>query len=91
MATISSGCVLSVIALCFSIVIKKIKISEPLKSKAVTEPFKMRLHLRYITAVQNVCALLTEDQANNITALALTLGKFSKAKPGTIQVTKTGL
>ena len=55
------------------------------------EPFKMRLHLRYITAVQNVCALLTEDQANNITALALALGKFSKAKPGTIQVTKTGL
>ena len=51
----------------------------------------MRLHLRYITAVQNVCALLTEDQANNITALALALGKFSKAKPGTIQVTKTGL
>lgn len=29
----------------------------------------MRLHLRYITVVQNVCALLTEDQANNITAL----------------------
>ena len=51
----------------------------------------MRLHLRYITAVQNVCALLTEDQANNITALALALGKFSQAKPGTIQVTKTGL
>ena len=55
LATISSGCVLSVIAQCFSIVIKKIKISEPLKSKAVTELFKMRLHLRYITAVQNVC------------------------------------
>ena len=51
----------------------------------------MRLHLRYITAVQNVCALLTEDQANNITALALALEKFSKAKPGTIQVTQTGL
>ena len=49
----------------------------------------MRLHLRYITVVQNVCALLTEDQANNITALALALGKFSKAN--TIQVTKTGL
>lgn len=42
----------------------------------------MRLHLRYITAVQNVCALLTEDQANNITALALALGKFSQAKAG---------
>ena len=51
----------------------------------------MRLHLRYITAVQNVCALLTEDQANNITALALALGKFNQTKPGTIQVTKTGL
>ena len=51
----------------------------------------MRLHLRYITAVQNVCALLTEDQANNITALALALGKFSQAKPGTMQVTKAGL
>ena len=39
----------------------------------------MRLHLRYITVVQNVCALLTEDQANNITALALALWKFSQA------------
>ena len=39
----------------------------------------MRLHLRYIMAVQNVCALLTEDQANNITALALALWKFSQA------------
>ena len=50
----------------------------------------MRLHLRYITAVQNVCALLTEDQANNITALALALWKFSQAKPGTMQVTNAG-
>ena len=39
----------------------------------------MRLHLRYITVVQNVCALLTEDQANNITAIALALWKFSQA------------
>ena len=40
----------------------------------------MRLHLRYIMAVQNVCALLTDDQATNITALPLALWKFSQAE-----------
>ena len=40
----------------------------------------MRLHLRYITVVQNVCALLTDDQATNITALPLALWKFSQAE-----------
>ena len=51
----------------------------------------MRLHLRYITVVQNVCALLTDDQATNITALPLALWKFSQANPGTMQVTNAGL
>ena len=40
----------------------------------------MRLHLRYITVVQNVCALLTDDQATKITALPLALWKFSQAE-----------
>ena len=45
----------------------------------------MRLHLRYITVVQSVCALLTDDQA-----LPLALWKFSQANPGTMQVTNAG-